>query len=392
MDREKPTLCKSWKEVLSKMMTKEQLMTTWHYRDGYSPEYIALLKDVICQQYGISEEELNAMPSSEQYMKMQTGARDLFLDALKKMGCSYEILGEDGDYDWDGSNGEKGDIEFSIQQHNFCASAYNDWDYVILWKWGCYHQEIVNEEDQRRIIEVVNKLNDRTLASFHYRVEEWRRKFISVETKIVFPFIPTIPKLDLYLHRQIKFLFEAERSFNFELEKMRSEGDGKENCETARSARLEKINRKLLTMKPKEEKEPGSRDLFLKTLKRWKCPYEIDEYGDICFEYCGNAFSVEASNSGKFITIYDYGWNGASLDDIDELSRFRRAINNTNWDNCVNVVFTINEKANQIVVHSKMTILLVKSITGVSSYLKDVLNAFFRAHFLFDQELEKLKE
>ena len=102
--------------------------------------------------------------------------------------------------------------------------------------------------------------------------------------------------------------------------------------------------------------------------------------------------TVAASNSMKFITIYDYAWWGVSLDDIDEVARMRRVVNDTNWEGRVNVVFTVNEEAHQIVVHSKMTILYVSSITGLSSYLKDVLNEFFRAKFLFENALEKQRK
>lgn len=369
-------------------------MSMWYHRQDFSAEYTAVLKDAILNQYGISEDELNSLPEPEQYMKIQTGTRDLFLATLEHQGFDYDIMDENGDFDIDGTSGEEGYIDFSFQNNDFCARAYNNWDYVTIWKYGRGSIDFKDDEELAKIMDLANRLNDRIPATLMCDVYEFSERRVSISTKITFPFIPTIPNLDFYLHRQLRFLFEAEKRFRFELEKMNSaeQREREEGIKEIRIARLEKIKKKLTNMKSKEEKEPGSRDLFLKTLKRLKCEYEIDSYDDICFEFCGEEFSVTASNSMKFITIYDYAWWGVSLDDIDEVARMRRVVNDTNWEGRVNVVFTVNEEAHQIVVHSKMTILYVSSITGLSSYLKDVLNDFFRAKFLFENALEKQRK
>ena len=58
MKCEKMKLVKSWAELLSHQMTKEQLLLLWHFRNDYSPEMAAVTKDALMQQYGVSEEEL----------------------------------------------------------------------------------------------------------------------------------------------------------------------------------------------------------------------------------------------------------------------------------------------------------------------------------------------
>ena len=54
--------------------------------------------------------------------------------------------------------------------------------------------------------------------------------------------------------------------------------------------------------------------MLLKTLKKMGCQ-----------------FSAISDNTDKFISLYDYGWESANLDDIDELSLLRKAINEVNW-------------------------------------------------------------
>ena len=138
----------------------------------------------------------------------------------------------------------------------------------------------------------------------------------------------------------------------------------------------------------------GTRDLFLQTLTAIGCQYDIGEGEDdrIHFAFQGEHFLVDADNENSYLYIYDYSWGSVELYDIDDVSRLRKAINETNWRCSVTTVYTIDETAKTMLVHSKMTVLFVPQIVGLETYLKSTLTNFFRAHQLVGGELEKLRK
>ena len=67
----------------------------------------------------------------------------------------------------------------------------------------------------------------------------------------------------------------------------------------------------------------GTRDLFLETLTKLGCQYEMedDEDGKIHFAYQGEYFTALIINNRQFVHIYDTHWGHVELYDVDELSR-----------------------------------------------------------------------
>ena len=137
-----------------------------------------------------------------------------------------------------------------------------------------------------------------------------------------------------------------------------------------------------------------TRELFLETLTKIGCQYEFGEGDDdrIFFAYQGEHFIVDASNERLFITILDAQWGQVELYDIDELSRLKKAINGSNMYNTVVTVYTIDETACTVDVHSKSTILFIPQIPQLDNYLRMQLNEFFRAHHYVENEMIKLRE
>ena len=122
----------------------------------------------------------------------------------------------------------------------------------------------------------------------------------------------------------------------------------------------------------------GTRDLFLETLKKIGCQYEIEEgedieEGDIRFGYQGEYFVVRASNKTQYIQIYDTHWGHVELYDIDEFARLKKAINESNIRNSVTTVYTIDEAGSNVDVHCKSVILFVPEIPNISDYLRPVI-------------------
>lgn len=153
-------------------------------------------------------------------------------------------------------------------------------------------------------------------------------------------------------------------------------------------------NREETTTMEKDKMMMGTRDLLLDTLTRIGCQYELGEEEDkrIMFAFQGEHFMAYANNEWKFVQLWDTHWGHIELDDVEELSRLRKAINAANLNNSVTTVFTINEVEKTMDVHCKSTVLLVPSIPSIEEYLKYELLEFFRAHQFVTNEMMKLRE
>lgn len=139
----------------------------------------------------------------------------------------------------------------------------------------------------------------------------------------------------------------------------------------------------------------GTRDLFLETLTKIGCQYELggeEDKNRIYFGYQGERFFVDATNEGWYIHIYDTHWGHVELYDIDEFTRLKKAINTSNLNNSVMTIYTIDEAGGNVDVHCKSTILFIPQIPRLEDYLRLELNEFFRAHQHVGNEMAKLRE
>ena len=155
--------------------------------------------------------------------------------------------------------------------------------------------------------------------------------------------------------------------------------------------------RKLESETTKEERMDSykTRGLFLRTLRNIGCQYEkAEEEGDdrIFFAYQGENFFVEATDDRFYVTVYDTHWGHVELYDIDEFTRLRKAINTANLNCATMTVYTIDEDAKTVDVHSKSTFPFLHQIPDLENYLRGVLNDFFRAHQLVGNEMTKMRE
>lgn len=143
------------------------------------------------------------------------------------------------------------------------------------------------------------------------------------------------------------------------------------------------------------ENVKGTRDLFLETLTKIGCQYELAEEVDddrIFFAYQGENFFVSARNDLRYIHIYDTHWGHVELYDIDEFARLKKVINGSNLNNSVVTVYTVDEEGKNVDVHSKSTILFIPQIPDIENYLRLELNEFFNAHRYVSNEMAKLRE
>lgn len=141
-------------------------------------------------------------------------------------------------------------------------------------------------------------------------------------------------------------------------------------------------------------KTVGTRDLFLDTLTKIGCLYQLGEGEDdrIYFAYQGEHFFANATNEGAYVHVYDTHWEHVELYDIEELSRMKKAINTANMNAAVTTIYTIDENGQNMDVHSRMTFPFIHQMPDLEDYLKAELNSFFRAHQLIGTEMMKLRE
>ena len=141
------------------------------------------------------------------------------------------------------------------------------------------------------------------------------------------------------------------------------------------------------------EEIKGTRDLFLETLTKIGCQYEIDpEDGDISFGYQGEHFVANATNEGWYVRVWDTFWGHVELYDVDEFTRLRRAINHANLNCATMTVYTINEEGKNVDVHSKSVFPFISQMPELDNYLRGELNDFFNAHRLVGNEMAKLRD
>ena len=138
----------------------------------------------------------------------------------------------------------------------------------------------------------------------------------------------------------------------------------------------------------------GTRDLFLATLTKIGCQYQLGEGEDdsIYFPFQGERFIVDASNDSMFIHVWDPYWKNVELYDVDEVARIRKAINTANLNTPVTTLYTINEAGRTMDVHSRATIPFFSVIPDLETYLRDALAAFFHAHQVVGTEMHKMRE
>lgn len=138
----------------------------------------------------------------------------------------------------------------------------------------------------------------------------------------------------------------------------------------------------------------GTRDLFLDTLTKIGCQYQLGEGDDnrIFFAYQGEHFFADTTNDRMYVHLWDTHWGHVELYDIDEVSRLRKAINTSNLNTAVTTVFTIDEEGKSMDVHCKSVIPFVSVMPNLDDYLRVELNDFFHAHQVVGNEMHKLRE
>ena len=142
-----------------------------------------------------------------------------------------------------------------------------------------------------------------------------------------------------------------------------------------------------------DEKVKGTRDLFLETLTKIGCQYEVDpEDGNILFAYQGENFVATANNEGWYVRVWDTYWGHVELYNVEEFSRLKKAVNHANINCATMTIYTIDEEGKTVDVHCKSTFPFISQMPDLEDYLRNELGNFFTAHHLVGSEMAKLRE
>ena len=110
--------------------------------------------------------------------------------------------------------------------------------------------------------------------------------------------------------------------------------------------------------------------------------------GEFHITYQGEHFTIAYSEGNHFIVIYDIAWYSAELDDIDNLSIVRQAVNLCNQQNSSTVLYTIDKENNCINVHTRQNVVFGSYIPDLDEYFRSRLEDSFRQHHNFFRCLE----
>ena len=142
-----------------------------------------------------------------------------------------------------------------------------------------------------------------------------------------------------------------------------------------------------------ENQNLSTRDLCAEVLRKLNCDVQFDEENEynMYFTYQGENFSVDTWENGLMITIWDTWWGTVDLDDLDDVSRVRKAINNINVRQNLTLMYSIDEKGQKFAVHTKRQCLLIPQIPQIENYMAAMLTGFFDVQRSFKEEYDKLR-
>jgi hypothetical protein len=138
-----------------------------------------------------------------------------------------------------------------------------------------------------------------------------------------------------------------------------------------------------------ENQNLSTRDLCAEVLRKLNCDVQFDEENEynMYFTYQGENFSVDTWENGLMITI----WDTVDLDDLDDVSRVRKAINNINVRQNLTLMYSIDEKGQKFAVHTKRQCLLIPQIPQIENYMAAMLTGFFDVQRSFKEEYDRLR-
>lgn len=139
----------------------------------------------------------------------------------------------------------------------------------------------------------------------------------------------------------------------------------------------------------------GVKELLDKVLRDINCEplWSEEEKNALSVTFQGERFTIETQNDSPFILITDAWWHVASLEDIEQFSLIRQAINNCNQIYpSVNLIYTTHKEDKTIGIHTRQSVIFMWQIPNVKDYLRSRFEASFHQHHNFYHQMEELRQ
>ena len=142
-----------------------------------------------------------------------------------------------------------------------------------------------------------------------------------------------------------------------------------------------------------ENQNISTRDLCVEILRKLNCKVQFDEENEytMYFTYQGENFRIDTWKDCLMVGIWDTWWGTVDLDDLDDVSRIRKAINTVNINSFLTLVYSIDQEHQQFAVHTKRQCLLIPQIPNAERYMAAMLAGFFDVQRNFKEELDKIR-
>ena len=150
-----------------------------------------------------------------------------------------------------------------------------------------------------------------------------------------------------------------------------------------------KVKKETADKKSKETLK--TRRLFVKTLKTLGCQPKVVEEDDNGVEFAFQWEEFMAYVKGWWIEVWDYNWEVVELDDIEDFSRLRKAINIANFDGAVTTVYEVDKENGRVYLHAKLAFVLAPEIPSLDTYLYVQIVRFFYPHRIVELEMERMR-
>lgn len=176
----------------------------------------------------------------------------------------------------------------------------------------------------------------------------------------------------------------------------------RKKCKNATKSAERKANGNKAALDPKAQaaecerlRKLGTRGMFFDLLGQLNCNIRENEDPEddrIVFDYQGQTFVAYVKDGCGVVNINYYGWESVKMDDIDELSRYRKAVNNVNITTQAKLFYTYDtEDTKEMNVHSEIMMVFVPELPDLRGWLGSVIDALFVARREFESELDKLR-
>ena len=136
------------------------------------------------------------------------------------------------------------------------------------------------------------------------------------------------------------------------------------------------------------------RHRVVRALRLLGYPFSVEELHDemyrIHLAYLGADYLIDIDER-DYIRLQLIDGTYAKIDDVEEFSRLRRAINEANWKSSITIVYTLLEEEQEVLLNYQDYALAIPQIPCFDKYLEYELDQFYDAQLKFWYELKKLK-